>query len=370
MARLAPGRGRPLRPSSVANRRLSLGVVALGLAAAGVAALAEDAGPPRGTRYYSTADPPPDYPGPAPKLLALADPPAPPGEVAKEPVAPPERQPIASPPKERAEPPARPKEPAAPAHPEVPRLATATPSRTRPTTPLPPRAKDPYDEAKRAIAACRAQLEQVRDYTCTFFKRERVDGRLTSQHVMQMKFRNRPTSVYVKFVRPNAGREAIYVAGRNGGRAWVHDVGLGKLLAGTLSLDPRSDRAMEDCRHPITEAGLSHLVDGLAAAWGRDLRPELARVAIHHNAKVGAHPCTLIETTFPRRQPGLLFYLVKVYIDQELNLPIRFEAYDWPRPGRAPDLMEEYTYVNLRTNVGLSEYDFDPGNKLYSFGRF
>ena len=32
--------------------------------------------------------------------------------------------------------------------------------------------------------------------------------------------------------------------------------------------------------------------------------------------------------------------------------------------------MEEYTYMNLRVNVGLKDRDFDPGNKQYSYGRF
>jgi hypothetical protein len=60
-----------------------------------------------------------------------------------------------------------------------------------------------------------------------------------------------------------------------------------------------------------------------------------------------------------------------ISIDKELNLPIRFEAYDWPaRPGHEPLLMEEYTYSNLRLNVGLKERDFDPNNTQYSYGRF
>jgi hypothetical protein len=380
MARLTSRRGPIPRPCFASRGRLFLTLAASCLVVAvGASGQAGDPEPAAGPRYYSTADPPRDYAGPAPGLLAMAEAPAPAVATEKEPIAPPERAPVerapaAPPPSETAEPPARPKVATTPAREPVPRLATAAPSHTRPAPTAPSRptaAPDPHAEAKKAIADCRASLHQVRDYTCTFFKRERVGGRLTGQHVMLMKFRNQPMSVYFKFVRPNAGREAIYVAGRNGGRAWVHDVGIGKLIAGTLSLDPRSERAMEDCRHPITDAGLGHLIDSLADAWGRDLRPELSRVEIHRNAKVGNRPCTMIETTFPRRQPGLLFYMVKVYIDHEHNLPIRFEAYDWPRrPGLPADLMEEYTYVNLRTNVGLSEHDFDPGNERYAFGRF
>jgi Protein of unknown function (DUF1571) len=79
----------------------------------------------------------------------------------------------------------------------------------------------------------------------------------------------------------------------------------------------------------------------------------------------------MIETIHPRRGPQFLFHKVKLYIDKELDVPIRFEAYDWPaRPGVEPLLMEEYTYMNLRLNVGLRERDFDHNNAQYSYGRF
>ena len=79
----------------------------------------------------------------------------------------------------------------------------------------------------------------------------------------------------------------------------------------------------------------------------------------------------MIETTHPRQSPDFLFYQVRVYIDQELGLPIRFEAYDWPdRPEAAPELVEEYTYTDLKLNVGLSDIDFDVSNADYAFGRF
>jgi hypothetical protein len=54
-----------------------------------------------------------------------------------------------------------------------------------------------------------------------------------------------------------------------------------------------------------------------------------------------------------------------------MGLPIRFEAYDWPKhKGAEPELAEEYTYSNLKLNVGLSDRDFDVANGAYSFGRF
>jgi hypothetical protein len=79
----------------------------------------------------------------------------------------------------------------------------------------------------------------------------------------------------------------------------------------------------------------------------------------------------MIESSHPRRHPGFLYHTVKLYIDQAHGLPVRFEAYDWPKhPGGNPELVEEYTYLKLQTNVGLAERDFDAANPQYSFGRF
>jgi hypothetical protein len=79
----------------------------------------------------------------------------------------------------------------------------------------------------------------------------------------------------------------------------------------------------------------------------------------------------MIESIHPHRQARFFFHKVRVFIDSELNLPIRFEGYDWPkRPGTPAELVEEYSYIDLKLNVGLGEIDFDTANREYSFGRF
>ena len=49
-------------------------------------------------------------------------------------------------------------------------------------------------------------------------------------------------------------------------------------------------------------------------------------------------------------------------------MPIRYEAYDWPTSaGGPPQLIEEYTYINLQLNVGLQDEDFSQSNPKYDF---
>ncbi len=349
------------RPNHHRRRRLILGLGLVGATALiGLGGLWASNGGPNGTWYYSTAAPPQNYPGPTPHRATIASNSKDVSQAsAKLTSAHPETAPAALPPSTPA---------------QIAAASTAAslalPVSARPV--VEKAAPDPIDEAKRMMADCEKRYQALRDYSCTFFKRERLsDGRMTRQNVMLMKARTEPASVYFKFLKPNAGREAIFVSGRNGDKALVHDVGIGKLLAGTLKLDPRSSMAMDGCRHPITEAGLGHMIDEITDRWAIELQPGESQVTIHHNAQVGTRTCTMIESKHPEYHPDYLFHMVKVYIDQEHHLPIRFEAYDWPRQGAAEaELVEEYTYMNLKTDLGLSDQDFDPNNTAYSFGRF
>ena len=229
----------------------------------------------------------------------------------------------------------------------------------------------PIARALAAIDGCQLRYRGIRDYTCLFNKQERIHGKLSPLHIMMMKVRTTPNSVYFKFHQPAAGREAIYIDGRNDGKVLAHDVGLGRLIAGTLCLDPKGGRAMEDCRHPISEAGIGPLLETLETRWSTELDPSESVVNFRYDQKVGSRLCTMIETTHPLQQPEFLFYRVRLFIDDELNLPIHFEAYDWPRSTQAqPELVEKYSYSDLKLNVGLSDLDFDVANENYAFGRF
>ncbi len=229
----------------------------------------------------------------------------------------------------------------------------------------------PIARALASIAECQLRYRTIRDYTCTFSKRERIKGRLTPLNVLTMKVRTQPRSIYLKFRQPTPGREAIYIVGRNNGKVLAHDVGLNKLLAGTLRLEPTGRRAMEDCRHPISKAGIGPLLDTLKTRWSSELDPSESVVVFRNKQTVGTRRCTMIEATHPHQQPEFMFYRVRLFIDDELGLPIHFEAYDWPSsPQATAKLVEEYTYDDLRLNVGLSDLDFNTSNVNYKFGRF
>ena len=129
--------------------------------------------------------------------------------------------------------------------------------------------------------------------------------------------------------------------------------------------------AMEDNLHPINEAGIGSLIDTVAFHWNNELTPGETEIRFRDDIRIGHSLCGMIESTHPLKHPSYQFYRVRLYIDREHGLPIRFEAYDWPKvKGGEGELVKEYTYLDLKVNVGLTELDFDTRNKAYSFGRF
>lgn len=213
------------------------------------------------------------------------------------------------------------------------------------------------------------RLEQIRDYTAVMAKRERIDGTIGPYEYMFVKIRQRPFSVYLCFLDPPSlkGQEVIYVAGQNDGKMWAHGVGVRRIF-GTVSLDPNGLIAMRGNHYPITEIGISNLVHRLIEVGERDAQYGECEVKFIPGAKVNGRQCTCLQVVHPVPRRNFLFHLARIYADDELQVPLRYEAHDWPRtPGGEPELMEEYTYQNLKLNVGLTDRDFDIRNPEYGF---
>ncbi len=222
----------------------------------------------------------------------------------------------------------------------------------------------------RAYKALKQIEREVKDYTCTVVKRERVDGKLTEQEFMFTKVRHQPFSVYMYFTGPQdvAGREVIYVAGQNDGNLIAHEAKGLKSLVGSVQLKPNSSMAMQGNRYPITELGVLNLTRRLIEVGESDRKFGECDVKYYPNAKINNRIATCIEVKHQIPRKNFRYHLARIYIDDELNVPIRFEAYDWPKEeGGQPILLEEYTYVNLKLNAGLTDADFDPRNPNYKF---
>ncbi|MFO7904004.1 MAG: DUF1571 domain-containing protein [Planctomycetota bacterium] len=220
--------------------------------------------------------------------------------------------------------------------------------------------------------------EDIDDYTCVLYKRERVDGKVLGWQSMAVKIRHQkmegdelkvPFSVYMRFLAPSkvAGREVLYVENKNNGDLIARRGGRRSPNV-TFQLIPESPLAMLDNRYPITEIGFKNLAKRLIEVLEQELDSGDGELKVWENAKIGDRECTHYRLTHDAPRPDLTYHMAEVSVDEELEIPIRYGAYDFPREeGGKPQVLEQYVYTQVRINVGLTDEDFDPDNPDYEF---
>jgi Protein of unknown function (DUF1571) len=215
----------------------------------------------------------------------------------------------------------------------------------------------------RTLKATQEEIDRnVRDYNCNLVKQERVDGELCEQQKIFMKVMQQPFSVYMSFLQPYAGREVVYVAGQNGGKLVVLDAGFKRML-GKMSIDPQGSLAMSGQRHPITSVGIRNLTTKLSKMWEDETRYAECEVTSNPSMKVAGREATMIQVVHPVPRKEFKFYAARLFLDNELKVPIHFDAYTWPeQAGGEPPLEESYTYANLKINNGYTAREFDATN--------
>lgn len=228
--------------------------------------------------------------------------------------------------------------------------------------------KPAVDIAERSI---QVQDANIKDYSATVCKVERIDGKVGEPEYALVKVRNKPFSVYMHFIAPKdiKGQECLFVEGQNNGQMFAHAApGTLRGKFGTVSLAPNSIMAMKGQRYPITELGIYNLTRRLVEVGKKDMQYGECDVKFFKGCKVDQRSCMLIQVTHPVPRRNFLFHIARIYVDDELNIPIRYEAYDWPtEQGGQPQLLEEYTYMNVKLNQGYTDADFDVHNPTYQF---
>lgn len=209
-------------------------------------------------------------------------------------------------------------------------------------------------------------MEQIQDYQAVVIKKEVVGGKLLSSQ-MEMKFREEPMSVYLKFIDPSPGRQVLYVKGQHNGNMVVRETGIASLV-GAIEVDPEGKLAKEHNRYPITRIGLKNMLTSLTERWLKETKNDGIECKYYPSAKIGDVSCEVVEISYPQATKDTRLALSRLYIDPSSRLPIRLQNYEFAaKAGEQPVLVEDYYYTNLKTNVGLKDIDFDKKNPAYGF---
>ncbi|NUQ64641.1 MAG: DUF1571 domain-containing protein [Pirellulales bacterium] len=222
------------------------------------------------------------------------------------------------------------------------------------------------------------RMETIEDYTCTVVKRERIAGELGDYAWIYLKLRHeRPTAgstepplaVYLRFLGPEevAGREVIYRPDVYGRKMIVRRGGP-RFAYVTTSIAPDGDLAMQNSRYPLTEIGLKNMLKRLIEVGEQDAQRGECEVEYFTGSRIDGRTCTAIRVTHPVRRSYFRYHKAEIFLDDELQVPVRFASYGWPEEeGGEPRLLEEYTFTDVHLNVGLTDRDFDYRNPEYGF---
>lgn len=222
---------------------------------------------------------------------------------------------------------------------------------------------DPNAVTRKAIE--RYQRE-VRDYRCVFTKQEFVGGKLRPAEEIEVLFRGRPHSVFMKWIRNADGaRRALFidqpqfVDGKGQKTARVEPNGaLARLIVSEVSLPIHGKEAKEASRRTIDEFGfgatlmLLDRLNKIGAANGElDYR-------FDGEDRIDGRPTLRFVRHLPsERRPDLYpDSKLVVHIDQDWLLPTAVYAY---ADHAGTQLLGSYVYSQVRLNPGFTDRDFD-----------
>ncbi len=262
----------------------------------------------------------------------------------------------------------------------------------------------PADLMRRMLAA----VGQVQTTTYRLAKTERIGSKLSADE-SAVKLQNKPLKVYIRNVKPNTGREILYVTGENGDKALVNPASFPYV---NVSLDPLGSRIRQNQHHTLHDVGFRRVADVMARQMREQAAelPKLLRldpaVATFDN-----RPCWSVKMDDPRfkfvaytiksggesldqlgQRLGVSEFMIgeklagfdgdyeralpagqviqvpttyarrtTVLIDKISLLPVSIAIFD------DKGLFEQYDYHDLKPNAAFRDDEFTPEFKGYGF---
>lgn len=212
------------------------------------------------------------------------------------------------------------------------------------------------EECHNALKKTHEKLRRMSDYSASFRLRERVGGELTDEQQVVLRVRHQPFSVHMKWI--DEGREAVYVEGRNDNKLVVKPGGLAALV-GTVELDPEGETAMEEARHPITEAGMLALIEKLINYQkplikdGEGVRCEKKR------ERCEGEDCDCYVLSYADASVCDGYAKTTLHISRESGLLVSITNYGFDKSASSGTaLIEHYVYTDVQPDVGFGDDDF------------
>ncbi|MBN1573775.1 MAG: DUF1571 domain-containing protein [Deltaproteobacteria bacterium] len=213
------------------------------------------------------------------------------------------------------------------------------------------------ERAVEELKKCQERANALNEYTLTLIKQERIRGKLNPAQNIYVKWK-KPLMIYLKINSGNdSGREIIYVRGKNNDKMIVSPGGI--LGAITIKISPESRMAMRNNRHSVAEAGMASTMRRINTTIKEDMKKPNHKIRLTY---VGEEMYGDTETVHVRVENSSYAARTEIYIYKSSRLIYALFSYD-----EKGGLIESYIYKDIKTDVDLTDKDFDPKNKEYKF---
>lgn len=224
----------------------------------------------------------------------------------------------------------------------------------------PPRAA----EELARLAAERVE-SSIRDYRCIFLKRERIDGKLRDEEIIDVAFRDEPTSVYMVW-RKNAGeaKRALYVDSKE----WVDAKGrklvrvepagaVARLFVAEAQIELHGAEARAASRRGMDEFGFKALIRLLRNYNDIARKNGVLDFRYEGEGVIDGRPTYVLVRRLPYKDEKGPYpdALMRMHIDQEWMIPTAVFSF---ADAEGKVLLASYIYTQVNLNPNLREADF------------
>lgn len=190
-------------------------------------------------------------------------------------------------------------------------------------------------------------------YSARFEKQECIGAVLRPVEQMEVWVRETPRAVRLRWVGAvDRGKDVLYVEGENGDRLRVYAGHL--FLKLRLDLEPTSDAARKDNRHPITRMGLATLASGLLLNVGESVAAAAEEFHLLGRAALDGQTVDVVGRTAAADAPDLPSDLLIYCLDARTHLPALAARYD-----DGGNLLERYRYSAVTPLATAPDRVFD-----------
>ncbi len=208
--------------------------------------------------------------------------------------------------------------------------------------------------------------KSVDDYICTFSKQELVEGDVSSEQIMRVKYRTEPLSINMKWVL-NAGDAAhvTYIKGRWRSKkgidqAWCKPAGaIASLFISKIKIPIRGRMAESASRRTIDQFGFLATLDLIIKYCDKSAEADLLDLRYVGSSTFGGRPTYLFERHLPYDGDEGHYpdRLLRFHIDKAFLLPSSCDAY---ADDAGEQILGRYSLTDVQFNVGYTDQDFGP----------